>query len=153
MRAIIFISMLLAGCSTPISTPTPDIVQMCEQTVRDYGPLRDDGPVKAYADLFTENGTFELGNAVTEGREALIARHVTANKASRWRHNMVDVRITDGDPITGTTRFIIYVGETEVGSTSVVREIIGDYLDTFRVEDGRCKIAARKVKIVFDSLR
>jgi hypothetical protein len=66
---------------------------------------------------------------------------------------MTDIRIKDGNPITGRTRFVVYVGNPETGASTVVREIIGDYIDTFAIEDGRCKITARKVKIVFDSLR
>lgn len=133
-------------------TPAPpSSVELCTQTVHDYAVFRDNGPVEAYADLFTETGTFQLGNTITEGREALIARHITANANAAWRHTMEDIRITQKDgELSGISRFIVRTGPRPTPST-VTREIVGHYEDTFELTNGACKIATRKVHITFDT--
>lgn len=129
--------------------------ELCEQTVRDYAVLRDNGPVEDYAELFTEDGTFQLGDTALQGREALIARHKGANSAASWRHTMGDIRISELDgKTTGNSRFVVRTGAS--GSPSPVsREIVGHYVghyeDTFVVKDRTCKIATRKVHILFDT--
>ena len=150
-RQILGVSLLglnalgLAACTQV--TPA----QLCEQTVRDYAVLRDDGPVEAYADLFTNDGTFQLGETVVEGRDALIGRHKAANSAAAWRHTMGDIRVSELDgEITGHSRFVVRTGAS--GSpTTVTREIVGYYEDTFVIEAQTCKIATRKVHILFDT--
>lgn len=138
--------LLTAACQ-----PAPTRTELCTQTVLDYAVLRDNGPAEDYAALFTADGTFTLGPNVTAGHNALIARHTSANAAALWRHNMVDVRIEDsGDGLSGQSRFIIYTAP-HPAPAQAPREIIGDYIDTFRVENGVCKIASRSVKIIFDT--
>lgn len=141
---------LLAACNSQ----APAFETTCTQTVRDYALLRDEGPAEEYANLFTEDGTFELGGTITEGREALIARHRAANTAAAWRHTMTDIRIRKTDKtIEGTSRFIVKTGpHLDTPSAEATREILGDYLDVFEVKGGVCKIRSRKVNIVFDTL-
>jgi len=139
------ILLTLTACSQSTTS------ELCEQTVRDYAVLRDDGPVEAYADLFTKDGTFQLGETVAQGHEALVARHKGANSAASWRHTMGDIRITEIDGnLTGHSRFIVRTGTPTVPSP-VSREIVGHYEDTFAIEGGTCKITSRKVHILFDT--
>ncbi|NNC38481.1 MAG: hypothetical protein EX271_09360 [Acidimicrobiales bacterium] len=148
--AYLSLLLMLSACSTESRTP---FVDLCAKTVKDYGPLRDEGPAEAYADLFTVDGEFHLGPNVTQGRDALIARHKAANTASVWRHNMTDIRIIDSEAgLSGNTRFHIFTGPKGGKPSAPSREIIGDYHDEFVIEEGGCKIKTRKVKIVFDSL-
>ncbi|MGJ8562915.1 MAG: nuclear transport factor 2 family protein [Alphaproteobacteria bacterium] len=139
----------LAACVSQLSK----VMQACEKTVRDYALYRDEGPVDSYTALFTEDGTFQLGEAVTTGRDALKARHIAANKAAAWRHNMTDIRISpNADEITGRSRFIIMTGARtgDTGSLPTAsRQIVGDYEDVFVIEDGACKIKSRTVNILF----
>lgn len=147
-RTVLCLSLLgLTACGGD----TPTAAELCEQTVRDYAVLRDNGPVEAYASLFTEDGTFELGDTVTQGREALVARHVAANSAAAWRHTMGDIRIseTNGE-FSGLSRFIVRTG-APASPSPVSREIVGHYADKFVIADGQCKIATRKVHILFDT--
>ncbi len=141
----------LAGCS---AASVPSSQEACAQTVRDYAVLRDEGPAETYADVFTADAVFELGGVVTQGRDALIARHVAANAAAVWRHNMTDIRIEETDEgIFGRSRFIVMTGpHLNTESAEVAREIVGDYEDIFAIEGEQCKIASRKVSIVFDTL-
>lgn len=141
----------LAACESQLSK----VMQACEKTVRDYALYRDQGPVDFYTALFTEDGTFKLGETVTTGREALKARHIEANKAAVWRHNITDVRIAPSTgEITGRTRFIIMTGPRKEDTESLpaaTRQIVGDYEDVFVIEDGACKIKSRTVNILFDN--
>lgn len=141
-------ALLLASCDLPSERLTA--LQLCEQTVFDYAQLRDEGPAADYADLFTADGRFTLGPNETKGRSALIARHKSANKAALWRHHMLDVKVKeDAGALTGVTRFLIYTAPHPAPAKNP-REIIGDYLDDFVIEEGRCKIVSRRVRIVFD---
>lgn len=147
-KTLILIALGITSACTDVSLTH---AQLCEQTVRDYARLRDNGPVEAYADLFTPDGTFQLGDTSVKGRDALVARHNGANSASAWRHTMGDIHITDtNDTLTGQSRFIVKTGALPPPS-AVTREIIGHYEDTFVIEDGVCKIASRKVHILFDT--
>jgi hypothetical protein len=151
MKPIVLLSLfLITGCATVYQT-TP--IELCEQTVRDYSVLRDNGPAEQYADLFTLDGEFHLGPNMTRGRDALIERHIAANSNTLWRHNMTDIRINED--LTGTTRFHIFTGpkgDKPAAPVAFTREILGDYIDEFSLESGMCKISSRKVKIVFDAL-
>lgn len=139
----------LTACAPEVRTP---FVELCAQTVRDYGILRDEGPAESYADLFTPDGEFHLGPNVTKGREALIARHIASNADTVWRHNMTDIRITEPkEGLTGVTRFHIFMGPRSDKAGQPSREIIGDYIDQFVMDGTACKIESRKVKIVFDT--
>lgn len=143
--------LLLSACGEAALSPA----QLCEQTVKDYALYRDVGPVQAYADLFTEDGSFTLGGTVTAGHEALKARHVAANKAAAWRHNMTDIRINAaGDDMTGHSRFVVMTGphaKDMAGPPNFTRQIVGDYEDVFVIIDGTCKIKSRKVNVLFDN--
>lgn len=148
------LGVLLVNCvATPPISNSPTTIELCEQTVRDYAIYRDNGPTDMYADLFTADGTFELGGDITKGRDALIKRHTKANEAAKWRHVMGDIRILETeDQVTGVSRFIVMSGSNTTPSQAT-REIIGHYEDTFAVQDGRCRIKTRKVVILFDTTR
>ena len=141
---------LVLGCSPDMVTPKAET--LCEQTVRAYGPLRDNGPAQAYADLFTKDGSFTLGPNTTTGRAALMARHAASNQTARWQHFMQDVGINVGDAgaITGQTRFLIFTGKRSEKPSAPARQIIGTYHDEFAIVDGSCKIKSRWIEIVFD---
>jgi len=140
---------LLIGCA-PVPQATP--IELCEKTVRDYGVARDNGPPEIYANLFTLDGEFHLGPNITKGRSALIERHIESNKNSVWRHNMIDTHISFlKEGIVGTTSFHIFTGPRADKPSAHTREILGDYIDEFVIENGMCKIKSRKVQIVFDT--
>lgn len=146
---LICAALMLPGCD--LTPKGQGATELCAQTVYDYARLRDEGPADRYADLFTANGEFTLGPNVTQGREALIARHESANKAALWRHHMLDVEISkDNGVLSGVTRFLIYTAPHPAPAKNP-REIIGDYLDRFVIEAGQCKISNRRVRIIFDS--
>ena len=150
----LMITAICFGVLSACQAGVPNYVILCEQTVRDYALLRDEGPAEAYADLFTQEGTFELGGTITAGRQALISRHKSANAEAAWRHSMSDIRISKTDKtVTGISRFNVKTGpHLDTPSAEVKREILGDYIDEFEVKGGVCKIKSRKVKIVFDTL-
>lgn len=156
--SIFLISAGLITLGLSACAPDQSSRRACLKTVSDYAWLRDDpAQSEAYAELFTENGTFVLAGQVTEGRAALMARHRTANQNAVWRHNMTASRIEVSDTkITGKTRFIIQTGPRASGvhATSpvpVAREIIGYYEDEFALVAGQCRLDSRRVHIEFDS--
>ena len=150
MKSVLFLSLLIVTACGPVS-PTASI-ELCEKTVLEYGPLRDDGPSEQYAELFTADGEFHLGPTVTKGRDALVARHIKANSDTIWRHNMTNIQISDeSGRLSGITRFHIYTGPKASKPGAPAREILGDYIDDFVIENGTCKIKLRRVKIVFDT--
>ena len=149
MKLIYLIPLLALTACEPASKVS--IIELCENTVRDYAILRDEGPAEQYADLFTEDGEFHLGSNVTKGRSALIERHKAANNTNRWRHNMTEIQIYGkADEYAGVTRFHIFAGPVTDIPSAPNREILGSYFDKFTINDGACKIAYRKVEIVFD---
>lgn len=151
MRAVLIGAALSMSACSPVSSPSN--VNLCDATVRAYAHLRDEGPAEHYADLFTQDGEFHLGPNVTKGRDALISRHIASNADNVWRHNMTDIRIRENhDGLSGVTRFHIFAGPKGEKPSAPTREILGDYLDEFAIENGACKIASRKVKITFDTL-
>ena len=58
MRLILSAAVLLG--LTACEPSAPAYIAACQQTVRDYAVLRDEGPADQYADLFTEDGTFDI---------------------------------------------------------------------------------------------
>lgn len=153
MRTQLFVltGLLVSACASV--SGAADTKQLCTQTVRDYTVLRDEGPAEDYTDLFTADGEFHLGPNITKGRDALIARHISANTNARWRHHMTDIRInTENEKITGRSRFHIFTGPLTEKASAPSREIIGTYIDGFVIDDGMCKIKTRKVDITFDTL-
>jgi hypothetical protein len=143
---------VLVGCAPSATETIENHIELCETTIRDYAPLRDGPNAQEYAELFTEDGTFVLGETVIEGRQALEARHKTANQSTRWSHRMTDIDITSlGNTLTARTGFIVKSGPR--GSAPVVfnREITGHYADQLVIDSGQCKIKARYVNVVSDS--
>ncbi len=129
------------------------INELCADTIHDYARLRDNPETsEAYAALFTEDGTFTLAGQVTAGREALAARHRIANESAVWRHNMIDVEITDTvGKLSGQTRFIVQTGPRGQRPGPVTREIVGSYSDIFEITGDKCLIKSRVVSIDFDT--
>ena len=146
---------VIAGCQASSNAPDQSKTDLCRKTIADYAWLRDDpASAEAYADLFTEEGTFTLAGNVTQGREALAARHVSANKNTRWRHNMVGTELIEvHGGMTGETRFIIQTGPRSDRPGPAEREIIGYYEDELEVKAGKCLIRARTVHVEFDTHR
>ena len=99
---VVSASCWIAACQQP-----PRTMAMCEQTVRDYAAHRDNpDAADDYGNLFTESGTFTLGDETLKGRAALIERHKSANDAARWNHVMDEISVQPD--LTGKSRVIVY---------------------------------------------
>lgn len=132
---------VLSSCSALL-----DPAKLCSQTALDYGKFRD-APDAAlqYADLFTPDGSFTLGGQVTQGRDALIARHQTSNQNQVWKHHPgVPVIAMSNGIITGTSKVIVQTGAKDGPMTT---EITGEYADVFEISKGRCLIKTRDTKV------
>ena len=149
MKKIAIMCLLFTACAPSHSTPSA--AELCKRTVKQYGPLRDNGPAEAYADLFTTDGEFHLAGNITKGHDELIERHKASTAALKWRHNMTDIRIVEKDgEYSGITGFHIFAGPHAETPTAFNREILGNYIDVFAVDDGVCKIKTRKINVIFD---
>ncbi len=144
--ALVFLWVPFFGaCAPNYSTDTK--THMCEQTVLYYGKFRDN-PDKAeeYANLFTADGSFHLGKVETQGRNALIDRHITAHKNAVWLHNMGDSTFKDnGGKLTAESKVIVMTGPD---SENLNTRIEAKYVDEFEIVAGDCKIKSRKTEII-----
>lgn len=147
LTSIVFIAAALISC-TPEETPA----QLCNQTVKDYATYRDNPEMaKAYADLFSLDGTFTLGPNTTEGRDTLIARHIASHENATWQHNMNEISIRDKDAVvTGTSRVTVKTSSKDDPNTT--RKIVADYEDNFELIGDKCLIKSRIVKILTDDI-
>ena len=142
----LYLAASLAACSPSKAPPTQTF--LCTQTVLDYAELRDDSSKAAeYGRLFTEDGRFQLGPNIVEGRQALMARHRAANETTIFSHVMEDIEIIG---LTGKSRVVVYT-KNRADSDKVTRVIIADYADSYEMVDDKCLISDRKVSVVYDT--
>lgn len=143
--ALLFV-LTICACA-PASAPSP--TELCTTTVENYATYRDDPSKSAeYAALFTRDGSFTLGPNTLTGRDALAARHKTANKDVIFNHVMDDIDIRTN--LTGKSRVIVYTSARQ-GSHDINRVIVADYLDRYEMVAGKCLIAERNVAVLFDT--
>ncbi len=131
----------ISGCGD-----SPNIEELCAQTISDYAAHRDNpGAALPYAELFTADGSFKLGDTVTEGREALIARHQSSHEGALWEHNLSNIEVFEKSGVYfGKSEVLVRTGPAD---NFPAREIKASYRDIFRIEDGRCLIKSRETTI------
>ena len=138
------IAIVITACSS--DKPVPPL-ELCKATVENYPKYRDD-PAKAieYSELFTKDGTFILGDAMTKGREALVSRHEQSHSTAVWRHEVTDpiFRIENGKIFAESS----VVVETGPSFDALNTKIEATYSDEFILLGGNCKIKTRRANVV-----
>ncbi|WP_426369551.1 nuclear transport factor 2 family protein [Pseudocolwellia sp. HL-MZ7] len=153
----LFISVaLLFSHSAAANTPSTlnKIVQsgnsICEETIRAYPKLRDNGPIKEYGTLFSENSLFEvkkLGISL-KGREQITDRLSIALATTKTHHIVNDVHLNlfSDDTYHAKSFFALTLLKiTEPKSATM--NITGHYQDVLHFDGKHCEIVSRQVNL------
>lgn len=126
----------------------------CARLVAQYAQLVDLAEPGAGADLFSDDGVFELAGTRIEGREAIRANSIAGRGqfAGRvTRHVCANIVITalDEQRAEGTTYFLFFA--SDVGASGPLKfgspSTIGVYRDRFVRTTGGWRIAHRRVEL------
>jgi len=99
-----------------------------------------DGDAAAITDLFCEDGSFQMGKTLVEGRDALLEFYtggVGQQTHKPFIQNHV-IELNDGENASGRCSVEIRIFQDGEAVTAA-----GHYFDTYRVEGGRWRFAER----------
>ena len=126
----------------------------CARLIAHYAQLVDLAEPGAAADLFVEDGVFELASTRIEGREAIRANSVAGRGqfAGRvTRHVCTNIVITalDEQHAEGSAYFLFFASEAGAGAPLKfgAPATIGVYRDRFVRTAGGWRIAHRRVEL------
>jgi len=147
---LLFSANTLANSTPSIEETTQNPYSVCEQTIRAYPKLRDNGPVKDYGELFSQDSLFEvkkLGISLN-GREEIKERLSFALATTKTHHIVNDVQIglLSKDSYQAKTFFTLTLLKlTEPKSQAM--NITGHYQDILHFDGKRCEIVSRQVNL------
>lgn len=122
----------------------------CEQTILDYPELRDNGPVKEYGELFTQEALFEVKkmNILLQGRDQISKRLEGALKSSETLHVITSVNIEalSEHSYKSYANFTINLQRLPQQQFPSIT-IKGHYDDLLEFDGKRCRIVSRQVNI------
>ncbi|WP_166879966.1 nuclear transport factor 2 family protein [Salinibacterium sp. ZJ450] len=104
-----------------------------------------------FAALFTDDGSFKAAGKEHRGRSALqeFADVRTAqDKISRTFLGSHHLQRVSDEEIHGVLPYILFMAST-AGPTTPDVFAVGEYVDVYRLEDGRWRLASRESKQVF----
>ncbi|MCG2623049.1 nuclear transport factor 2 family protein [Arthrobacter sp. I2-34] len=133
-----------AGINTETRTSIEDLVG-------EFNWRLDHGIPEGFASLFTRDGSFTAAGKTHQGTEQLqcFADNRTAqDKVSRTILGIHRLQLVSADEITGRLDYILFMGPQE-GPKPADPAAVGEYIDTYRREDGVWRIAARESRQVF----
>lgn len=149
MRALyvntLFVLVPLFGACSP--APQSSDLELCKTTYHKYPEFRDN-PVlgQEYGNLFSETGTFSIGNNISNGRDAIIQRHMAAHKSAVWVHKLEEPEFKEKNgKVFAKGDVVVLTGPDKDNLTT---RIEGHYADAYEVRDGRCRIKTRKTTVV-----
>jgi len=122
----------------------------CKQVIFDYTELRDNGPTKAYGELFTQDSVFEVKalNILLKGRTEISNRHERALKTTKTVHSITSVKIDSvSDSVYKShANFTLSLQKLPVEKFKV-SNIKGYYDDLLEFDGKQCRIVSRQVII------
>lgn len=122
----------------------------CKQVIFDYTELRDNGPTKAYGELFTQDSVFEVKalNILLKGRTEISNRHERALKATKTVHTITSVKIdsVSDDVYKSHANFTLSLQKLPAEKFKV-SNIKGYYDDLLKFDGKQCRIVSRQVII------
>jgi hypothetical protein len=141
----IFLSLAVLTMATSCKSLPPADQAACDKTIMSYPTYRDDkASADLYADLFTDDGAFELMGQVSKGRSELIARHQEANTASVYKHEVTGYEVFEQDgQVYAKGTYTVSITPRKPNAETVVRH--AEFEDKLVLENGVCKIQYRKV--------
>jgi len=124
--------------------PVEDVLAI-QKLLADYNHSIDAGDGDAFAGVFVEDGTLDVGHGVTEGRAALkeFAGALPA-MVPGIRHLISNVSI-DGSGESATSKVYLQAWVTAGGAAESKLIISGIYRDTLRREDGEWRFVSRNM--------
>ena len=132
------------------------MTRACTDTANQYPYSRDRLLYEEYAELFTQDASFQIeGNPKVQGREAIVnaLKSRGPNKVTRHINNVVDMRVTGPQSLEGVSYVQVWSVDRDAydeGKNTVSSPwIIGEYHDKFEMDEGRCLIKERFVKIIY----
>lgn len=129
-----------------------DMVHLCTQTVQDYAVYRDRLDADNYASVFTKDGVFITPGGTYSGRDEIKGYINTQDISVTTMHQVTTVQIKpleDGSA-TGVIYTSVHFSETS-DKVGVTNRIAGaTYYDRYQLNQGRCEIAERVLKIIMD---
>jgi hypothetical protein len=120
------------------------------RVLAEFIQLRDDKRFAEWVQLFTENGTFEYGSHHLVGRPAIREHVETLLRNDRGKHVCVNSIIdVSGDTASVSSDFLkVNPSNDGSGAIGYVVGTMGRYVDHFVRQDGKWKIAGRRVDIM-----
>jgi hypothetical protein len=149
MIRLMLIAAALAGAAAHADSGLDPDLDECRAQVADYAYYWDHNDADGMAGVFTPDATLTLGDQTFTGPEAIVGRMQAREAGSVIRHLMTTVHVerTGADSARGVSYVSIYMGrQPDQGLTSVDGfALMGEYHDTFAVNDGDCRIAERRL--------
>ena len=153
-----FFAPVLALLAAPAIAENTDMIVACQQTAYDYTWFLDhpdedfSATAEKFAQLFTENGSWEVSNTQLQmethtGTEAIMARYKDGRDKFRFMHLITNHRVNPTSDTTGTGTSYVEVYVHPIGSD--MNDDFGvtgvaEYRDTYEFKDGTCRFTSRK---------
>ena len=147
-----------------------NMVAACTHTANVYPYYRDELMYEEYGNLFAEDAVFTLKGNEVVGREKIVKALKIRGPKTVTRHisNVVSMEVISDTEIRGVSYLTLYsaplktqkrpyTNHDESGVSSIKQpkriagpKLVGEYHDTFEIdENGDCKIASRRVDVIF----
>ncbi|CAH9061524.1 hypothetical protein PSECIP111951_02507 [Pseudoalteromonas holothuriae] len=150
-KALFITTLLLAiiGCKNT-TTPPSIAVKSCEKTILNYIKFRDNGPIKDYQALFTQDATFNIPklNVSLSSNKQIADRAAQAMLSNKTIHMITSMHIEPNsmNTLSSTAHFILYMIDKK-DKQKTTKIFNGRYVDSLLLDNGRCFIQTRKVLI------
>lgn len=122
----------------------------CEKIIRAYPALRDNGPIKEYGELFTQEALFQVKkmNILLQGRDEITKRLESALKSTKTLHVITSVNIDQVSDNTYKSNANFTINFQKLPQQQFPSITIKGYYDDLLEFDGkRCMIVSRQVII------
>lgn len=131
----------------------------CRALATRLSMLIDLGRYEEALELYTDDGSHASSLQRVEGRAALAASFAARPASRLTRHMIVGtlVDVTGPDEARGVSNVVVYRLDAGEGRRPALplpmplAETIGEYHDQYRRENGRWKVASRRMVEIFDS--
>ncbi|MEM7018296.1 MAG: nuclear transport factor 2 family protein [Pseudomonadota bacterium] len=141
--------MYITTVSAGDSSTAADTEAACLKTAHAYFIGVDNNDGQAVAELFTEDATLQLQQAI-KGRQAIQKRFNRPTPNTKLFHHLTthQIRQTDEGHATGSIYLLLNIATTpEDSDKPQTRLLSGVYHDEYVITDGVCRIKNRRLEI------